>query len=78
MAGNVWEWVSDFYSPEYYAVSPEKNPTGPETGEFHTRRGGGSTSLSTDLRITVRASGKGEHYYDGQMGFRCAVDQANP
>lgn len=74
MAGNVWEWVSDFYSPDYYTVSSSDNPSGPKTGEFRVRRGGGSTSLAADLRLTTRASGKGEHYYDGQMGFRCAVD----
>jgi formylglycine-generating enzyme required for sulfatase activity len=74
MSGNVWEWVSDFYSPDYYRICPVINPTGPTKGEFHTRRGGGATSLAADLRVTVRASGKGEHYYDGQMGFRCAAD----
>jgi len=78
MSGNVWEWVSDFYSPDFYAKSPVVNPTGPATGEFHTRRGGGATSLAADLRVTVRASGKGEHYYDGQMGFRCASSDTLP
>lgn len=76
MSGNVWEWVSDFYSQDYYAISPGINPTGPVYGEFHTRRGGGATSLAADVRVTVRASGKGEHYYDGQMGFRCAANES--
>ena len=74
MSGNVWEWVSDYYSPDYYSVSAGFDPTGPGSGEFHTRRGGGAHSLTADVRVTVRASGKGEHYFDGQMGFRCAAD----
>ncbi|MCB0174490.1 MAG: SUMF1/EgtB/PvdO family nonheme iron enzyme [Anaerolineae bacterium] len=73
MVGNVWEWVADKYSPTYYAHSPSQNPTGPSEGEFGVRRGGGTKSLSSDLRVTSRASGQGHHYFDGQMGFRCAV-----
>jgi hypothetical protein len=42
MYGNVFEWVSDFYSPEAYkaATGTLVNPTGPETGKLHAARGG--------------------------------------
>ena len=40
VAGNVYEWVYDWYTPVYYQNSPTQNPTGPETGIYHTLRGG--------------------------------------
>jgi formylglycine-generating enzyme required for sulfatase activity len=40
MAGNVWEWVSDWYSPEYYAGIDRRDPCGPESGNMRIIRGG--------------------------------------
>ncbi len=73
MSGNVWEWVADTFDPEYYASSPTNNPTGPAGDGYQTRRGGGWSSLLADLRSSRRASGKPQHYFDGQMGLRCAA-----
>ncbi|GJL62968.1 MAG: hypothetical protein NPIRA04_16220 [Nitrospirales bacterium] len=73
MAGNVREWVEDWYAPEYYQTSPERNPKGPETGILKVIRGGSWRSFLPDLRVTSRGKG-GFALKTHGIGFRCARD----
>ncbi len=73
MAGNVLEWVSDWYAVDYYASSPSNNPTGPSSGSKHPVRGGSWSSLRDGLRPSARTS-KEADYSSDIIGFRCAMD----
>jgi formylglycine-generating enzyme required for sulfatase activity len=72
MAGNVSEWVADWYSDSYYSQSPGQNPTGPSSGgDIRTTRGGSWSSDVYEIRVAYRADRLS--YDKGHFnGFRCA------
>jgi serine/threonine protein kinase len=73
MAGNVNEWVSDWYSAEFYADSTGNNPYGPDTGAYNVIRGGAFNADNRLLRITNRGLMAPNSYKDN-LGFRCVMD----
>lgn len=74
-AGNVAEWVADWYSADYYAVSPVANPKGPGKGKFRVIRGGGWHSGPSCNRVYYR-NALPSNWLDFNVGFRCAKDYA--
>ena len=73
MAGNAWEWVSDWYEDIYYEKSPFENPKGPDSGVSKVLRGGNWYYKAYYMRTTYRFNEKPGVFKNWQ-GFRCAKD----
>jgi len=75
VAGNVYEWISDWYAYNYYETSAQEpdNPRGPIQGVYRVLRGGCWKSLKEDLRCSKRHRNN-PGTVNGTYGFRCAQD----
>jgi formylglycine-generating enzyme required for sulfatase activity len=73
MCDNVHEWCGDWYSADYYAVSPERNPRGPEMGDRRASRGGSWRHYVKMSRCAARSSIPPEFHY-ADYGFRIACE----
>jgi formylglycine-generating enzyme required for sulfatase activity len=74
---NVHEWCSDWYQASYYAVSPARNPAGPDQGDRRASRGGSWRHHIKASRCAARSSIPPEFHY-ADYGFRVACSAGVP
>lgn len=70
MAGNVSEWVSDWYVPDFYLYGPVSNPKGPASGQWRVERGGSFWSSYSDVTSWFRWMVSSQEYCSS-AGLRC-------
>ena len=73
LAGNLYEWVTDWYDDAFYTTPPTRNPRGPGEGAMKGQRGGSYINSPYRLRSAFRTKGDPTEH-DPHVGFRCAQD----
>jgi len=73
LAGNLYEWVIDWYDDAFYTTIPASNPRGPSEGTAKVQRGGSYINSPYRLRSAFRTKGDPTEH-DPHVGFRCAQD----
>lgn len=76
VAGNVWEWCSDWFSATHHITADRVNPQGPRQGEAKVMRGGSylcHKSYCNRYRVAARTANTPDSS-TGNMGFRCVAD----
>ena len=76
VAGNVWEWTSDWFSADYHVDGGRDDPRGPPEGDSRVTRGGSylcHDSYCNRYRVAARSSSTPDSS-TGNLGFRCARD----
>jgi len=73
LAGNLYEWVTDWYDDAFYTTQLTRNPRGPSEGTAKVQRGGSYINSPYRLRSAFRTKGDPTEH-DPHVGFRCAQD----
>jgi formylglycine-generating enzyme required for sulfatase activity len=76
MLGNVWEWVADWYSGDYYSTGPVLNPLGPASGTMRVLRGGSWLNPPRLIRFSDRGRSQPDARFN-YFGMRCVWEPEN-